>query len=197
MAARENPEAVFNKASMDVGPGMYDPARAAQAAHGFERAYEYVSGAARGAARGATRGSAAPASLLESMFSNAGGSIASGVGSGLAQGAMQLVGGALGSAASAAYKSLVLEPKRKQLLEGLLKNDPVLSDSVKRNPNAQTLVLEAYGTMSKFAPTLSLDINAVRSFLREAVLSGSGVSYAAIKNLIETEQALKGRGGKK
>jgi hypothetical protein len=125
------------------------------------------------------------------------GAVAGKILEGVLSGVGHAVYGGLASGVSAVHNALFQDPKRKQLLEGLLKNDPVLSDSVKRNPNAQTLVLEAYGTMSKFAPTLSLDINAVRSFLREAVLSGSGVSYAAIKNLIETEQALKGRGGKK
>lgn len=133
--------------------------------------------------------SAAPNNLM--------GMIAGKVLDGVLSGVGHSIYGGITSGLGAVHNALILDPKRKQLLEGLLKNDPVLSDSVKRNPNANTLVLEAYGTMSKFAPTLSLDINAVRSFLREAVLSGSGVSYAAIKNLIETEQALKGRGGKK
>jgi 4-diphosphocytidyl-2C-methyl-D-erythritol kinase len=45
--------------------------------------------------------------------------------------------------------------------------------------------------MVKFAPTLSKDINAVRSFLREAVMSGSGPSYVTIRSLSDAETAAR------
>jgi hypothetical protein len=61
---------------------------------------------------------------------------------------------------------------------------------VARHPDSKVLLRDSYGTMERFAPTLSLDINAVRSFLREAVLGGSGVNYATIKNLVDTEKSI-------
>ncbi len=42
--------------------------------------------------------------------------------------------------------------------------------------------------MKRFAPTLSSDPNAVRSFLREAATSGAGVNYNTIKLLAEAER---------
>jgi len=82
------------------------------------------------------------------------------------------------------------EPKRKALVENLLRSDPVLSDAIERHPDSKAMVVDSYGTMVRFAPALSLDVNAVRSFLREAVLGGSGVNYATIKNLVDTEKSI-------
>jgi hypothetical protein len=91
---------------------------------------------------------------------------------------------------SSSKNILVDDPKRKALLETLFRSDPVLKDSLARHAESKTMLLEAYGTMTRFAPTLSMDINAVRSFLREAVLGGSGVNYATIKNLVDTEKSI-------
>jgi len=101
-----------------------------------------------------------------------------------------LLGHTLGSSVSNAKNSLFNEPRRKQLLENLFKSDPVIKDALARHPDSQGMLLESYGTMTKFAPHLSLDINAVRSFLREAVLGGAGVNYATIKNLVDTEKSI-------
>lgn len=96
----------------------------------------------------------------------------------------------IGSSFMKARSASVDEPKRRALLEQLFKTDSVLRDALARHPDTKTLLLEAFGTMVRFAPTLSLDINAVRSFLREAVLGGSGVNYATIKNLVDTERSV-------
>lgn len=101
-----------------------------------------------------------------------------------------LLGHTLGSSVANAKNSLFNEPRRKQLLENLFKSDPVIKDALTRHPDSQGMLLESYGTMTKFAPHLSLDINAVRSFLREAVLGGAGVNYATIKNLVDTEKSI-------
>ena len=66
----------------------------------------------------------------------------------------------------------------------------VISDAIRRNPSVQKQLLEAYATMLKFAPSLTTDVNAVRSFLREVILGGGNVNYAVVKNLIDTERAL-------
>lgn len=80
-------------------------------------------------------------------------------------------------------------PARKNLIKKLFESDQIISDAIKRNPQMQRQLLEAYGTMLKFAPSLTTDTNAVRSFLREVVLGGGNVNYAVIKNLIDTEKA--------
>lgn len=123
-------------------------------------------------------------------------SIAGGVGGGIGKGVADALFGGLGSGFKALQSLLSSDPKRKKILESVLRSDPVVSDAIKRNPKAQEGLLEAYGTLVRFAPNLSMDVNAVRSFLREAVLSGGGVNYATIKNLAETEKAVNERGGR-
>jgi hypothetical protein len=75
---------------------------------------------------------------------------------------------------------------RKAIIGELKKNDTVLA-----NADDKTL-LEAYHTMSRFAPVLSTDKNAVRSFLRQAVMSGAGPDYMSIKLLADSERAVTG-----
>jgi hypothetical protein len=118
--------------------------------------------------------------------------IGKGVGGGIAQAILSTIGGGLHSA----YDSLIVDPKRKKLFESVVRTDPVVSDALARNPHAAQTLAEAFQTMVRFAPSLSLDVNAVRSFLREAVVGGaSGVNYATIKSLIETEKAHGSMGG--
>lgn len=65
------------------------------------------------------------------------------------------------------------------------------TDSVLANADDGTL-MEAYHTMTRFAPVLSTDKNAVRSFLRQAVMSGSGPDFMSIKLLADSERAVTG-----
>jgi hypothetical protein len=115
-----------------------------------------------------------------------------GIGGGIADAILGMVGGGIGSV----YDSLIVDPQRKRLFESIVRSDPVVHDALSRNPHANRTLAEAYQTMVRFAPSLSLDVNAVRSFLREAVVGGaSGVNYATIKSLIETEKAHSSKGG--
>ncbi len=77
---------------------------------------------------------------------------------------------------------------REAILGDLKRNDSVLA-----NADDKTL-MEAYHTMTRFAPALSTDKNAVRSFLRQAVMSGSGPDYMSIKLLADAERAVTGGG---
>ena len=126
----------------------------------------------------------------KSLSSTLGMSVLEGAGKGLGGVAAGVLAQGIGHGVDMLRDHFILEPKRKQLFERLLSSDPVLSDALHRNPEAKGIMLEAYGTMVRFAPSLSLDINAVRSFLREAVLGGSGVNYATIKNLVDTEKSV-------
>lgn len=58
-----------------------------------------------------------------------------------------------------------------------------------------SLVHSSFATMKRFAPNLAADPNAVRSFLREAVIYGTGPSYATLKNLADAEKSVVGAGG--
>ena len=65
------------------------------------------------------------------------------------------------------------------------------SDSVLAGADDKTL-MESYHTMTRFAPVLSTDKNAVRSFLRQSVMSGSGPDFISIKLLADSERAVTG-----
>lgn len=58
------------------------------------------------------------------------------------------------------------------------------------------LLADAYHTMVRFAPTLATDKNAVKTFLREAVLMGTGPNVMSIKQLADAENAVNPRPGK-
>ena len=76
------------------------------------------------------------------------------------------------------------EPRRKAILEDLRMNDPVISDA---DPEE---VLRYYSTMYSVAPELSMDKNAVKEFLQNAVRFGR-VDIQTIKSLAETEKSVK------
>lgn len=80
---------------------------------------------------------------------------------------------------------------RQAILGDLKKSDSVLANSDNRT------LLDAYHTMTRFAPTLSTDKNAVRSFLRQAVMAGSGPDYMSIKLLADAERAVTGEKDKR
>lgn len=124
------------------------------------------------------------------------GSVIGGFGKGLGIGAAELLGSSLGKLFSAAKDAISTNPARKAMLQKLLDSDPVISDAVRRNPAMVETLMEAYSTMLRYAPSLTVDTNAVRSFLREVILGGGQVNYATIKNLIETEKAVSGLHGK-
>lgn len=77
---------------------------------------------------------------------------------------------------------------REAILGDLKRTDSVLAQADDK------LLMESYHTMQRFAPTLSTDKNAVRSFLRQAVMSGSGPDFMTIKHLADSERAVTGGG---
>lgn len=90
----------------------------------------------------------------------------------------------MASKAVSAMGSVGTNAARSAIIDQLKKDDPVLSTA------QDATLMEAYHTMVRFAPVLSTDKNAVRSFLRQAVMSGSGVDFASIKLLAESERAV-------
>ncbi len=92
----------------------------------------------------------------------------------------------IASKAVAAVGSAGDNAARAAILTQLRQEDPVLSEADDK------VLMEAYHTMSRFAPVLSTDKNAVRSFLRQAVMSGAGPDYASIKLLADSERAVTG-----
>jgi len=95
--------------------------------------------------------------------------------------------GLLGDLASKAVASpgdLVKSMQRKNVFDQLQEEDDVIA----RADPAQ--LDEAYHTMVRFAPTLATDKNAVKTFLRESVLYGTGPNFVAIKQLADAERAV-------
>ena len=134
--------------------------------------------------------------LLPAIQGQMSNSFTEGIGKGIGGGVANAIIGALRGTVGSAYDHLIVDPKRQKLFESVTRSDPVVSDAVSRNPHAAKTLAEAYQTMVRFAPSLSLYVNAVRSFLREAVVGGAaGVNYATIKSLIETEKAHSSKGG--
>ena len=151
---------------------------------------EKVAGAVdylRAAWRGATTGVKGP--LVGKVL---GAAAATGLAGAVGGGLMSALGKGISKGYDTLDTALFQAPKREQLFAGLVRTDPVLTDAVRRDPKAQVVLEEAFQTMVRYAPHLSVDINAVRSFLREAVIGGGGVNYATIKNLVETEKTITG-----
>ena len=73
---------------------------------------------------------------------------------------------------------------RAGVFEMLKKEDDVISQA-----DPQQLA-ESYHTMVRFAPTLATDKNAVKTFLRESTLYGTGPNFMSIKQLAEAERAI-------
>lgn len=73
---------------------------------------------------------------------------------------------------------------RAGVFQTLQQEDDVISQA-----DPQTLA-EAYHTMVRFAPTLATDKNAVKTFLRESVLYGTGPNFMSIKQLADAEKAV-------
>ena len=96
----------------------------------------------------------------------------------------------MASKAMAAAGSIGDQAARNAILQQLKRNDPVLSEADDK------VLMESFHTMARFAPTLSTDKNAVRSFLRQAVMGGGGPDYTTIKLLAESERAVTGDRGK-
>ena len=78
------------------------------------------------------------------------------------------------------------EAARQAILGDLKRTDSILASA------DDNVLMEAYHTMSRFAPVLSTDKNAVRSFLRQAVMSGSGPDYMSIKLIADSERSVTG-----
>lgn len=87
-----------------------------------------------------------------------------------------------------AQSIMMLQSKYDTVLAHVMK-DEVIGKADK------ALMRSAYETMKRFAPNLAADENAVRSFLREHAIYGTGPSYAALKNLADAEASVARAGG--
>jgi len=114
-------------------------------------------------------------------------SLGSGVGAGAGAAGVMVLTDLLRKAGRGLSQKLVYDAKRKEMLRKVLSMDPIVSAFEAQNPG---LMLKVYASMVSVAPTLSLDQNAVTSFLREAAQTHGSLNYMTIKQLAETEKAM-------
>lgn len=115
-----------------------------------------------------------------------------GVGVGLGAAGVLVLTDILRKAGRGLSQKLLYDHKRKDLLREILVSDPIISTFEENNPG---MVLRIYASMVTVAPTLSMDRNAVTSFLREAAQTHGAVNYMTIKQLADTEKAILGTTG--
>jgi hypothetical protein len=110
-------------------------------------------------------------------------SFAKQVGAEVGKSSVGLLGDLLSKAVSAPA-AIMAKKERQSVFDILQKEDDVIARA-----DPQQLA-EAYHTMARFAPTLATDKNAVKTFLRESVLYGTGPNPTGIKQLAEAERAV-------
>jgi hypothetical protein len=115
------------------------------------------------------------------------GGLAGGVGAGIGAAGVTVLTDILRKAGRGLSQKLVYDNKRKELLRKIISVDPIVSSFESQNPG---MMLKVYASMVAVAPTLSLDANAVTSFLREAAQTHGAINYLTIKQLAETEKAI-------
>lgn len=105
------------------------------------------------------------------------GEFGKGIGSAMAE----MAGGMFSGGVNRAQDAIFGSQQRKAILAKLMQQDPVIS---RTDPE---IILKAYHTMKRFAPTLSTDINAVQSFLREAAVHDGAINYNTLGALSKAE----------
>ncbi|MHA1302090.1 MAG: hypothetical protein ACTSPI_00110 [Candidatus Heimdallarchaeaceae archaeon] len=119
----------------------------------------------------------APEEALKSLVTGAGGELGKSVARGMSKIIDKLI--------AKNTETVFATPRRKMILEQLRRED----EYIKKIPLKQTL--EAYHTMIEHAPTLSMDKNAVKSFLRSIAMSPEGgVDWNTIKGIADAEVSI-------
>ena len=113
--------------------------------------------------------------------------IGSGIGGGVGVAGVMVLAEILRKAGRGLSQKLLYDTQRKELLRKIITMDPMVGSFEAQNPG---VMLKIYASMVAVAPTLSMDINAVTSFLREASQTHGSINYLTIKQLAETEKAI-------
>lgn len=89
-------------------------------------------------------------------------------------------------------KKLYLEPKQRNVFQQSIQSDPILARAMQETPE---IVISSYKTLKQYGPSLTVDPNSVKNFLRQAVVMGGQIDFAMIKLLAETEKNIKASRG--
>ena len=138
------------------------------------------------AARGAVSAAANP-SMWNTAWTGGVQSLGNSVGSGVGSAGVSLLTDILRKAGRGLSQKLTYDAKRRDMLRSILTADPIVSAFEAQNPG---IMIKVYASMVSVAPTLSLDKNAVTTFLREAAQTHGALNYMTIKQLAETEKAI-------
>lgn len=87
-------------------------------------------------------------------------------------------------------KKFVSEPKQRAALNTALSEDDVLGKT------PRSAIDSAHVTLKRFSPALAEDPNAVKSYLRTAVMSHGGVDLATIRMILDAEKTRQQAKGK-
>lgn len=112
-----------------------------------------------------------------------------GVGKETASAGIGAIGKLIKSTISALQNKFRFNQQREELLNTIVENDPIVSVFEAEAPGSTA---QAYETMKRFAPNLSLDPNVTTSFLREAAQTGGSLNYQTVKHLADAESAVYG-----
>jgi len=113
--------------------------------------------------------------------------LGSGIGGGVGILGMTMLAELLRKAGQGFTQKLKSDNQRKELLRSIVETDPMISSFEAQNPG---VMLRVYASMISVAPTISLDHNAVTTFLREAAQTHGSVNYMTLKQLAEAEHAV-------
>lgn len=131
---------------------------------------------------------AEPAEFLSGLTNIGLEGVARGAGSAAAKEGVGGLRSMLGAAFQAIKDTFFVEPKRQQMAKKIIETDPTVRTQEREQPGT---VLQAYKTMSRFAPTLSTDPNIATSFMRNAAMSGGALDYQVVKGLADAEAAVQ------
>ena len=98
---------------------------------------------------------------------------------------------ALTLAGSRVYDKVSRDPQRQQVFQKVTAADPYISQFMRESPENKQRITEAFQSMSRFAPVLSTDPNAVTSLLRQVSVSAGPVDYNLIKSLADAEASIR------
>jgi hypothetical protein len=82
-------------------------------------------------------------------------------------------------------KKFYTEPRQAKTFDAVLGSDEDLARANRENP---AMLGDAHATLKKFAPSLTEDKNALRAYLRHAMVTGGTIDPATIKQLAESEK---------
>ena len=115
-------------------------------------------------------------------------SLIQGGGKGFGEAGGKLLGTALSSGISG-LGSMQARHQASQVFQQLIQSDPQISQAYHENPQQ---VQQAWDTITRFAPTIASDVNGARSYLRQAIMSGSGPDPHMIQMLADAERSVRG-----